>query len=193
MANDKREGTPAGTFPLGVKREISLIILLLIAFFPSSFTGSAQKLSNYYTAAIMDSGMLYFFFPLDDFQEDVSRSPLIFDISYLSSRDSATVNFSYFLSSADPAVSLVLRTGEGETVCKATKLFIDLENHQKWHHRFSTTVLLSDLAYFFRSVLPPEILIKTKDSHYTYTIKKCRWKKHGSIVSVIIEMIQTNS
>ena len=172
MANEKRKGMHPGAFPFSVKRGASLVILSLLAFLAPSFSGSAQKLSNYYTAAIMDSGMLYFVFPLDDFQEDVTRSRLIFDISYLSSRDSATLNFSYFLSSADPAVGIVLRTEDGETACKATKLFIDLEDHQKWHHRFSTTILLSDLAHFFRSVVPPDILIETNESHHRYTIKK---------------------
>jgi len=180
-------------FPLFFGKALPLAIILLIFLLPHSLTVSGQKLSNYYTTALLDSGMLYFVFPLDDFQEEDAKSRLIFDISYLSSRDSATVNFSYFYSSVNPAGSLTFQSGDKVTVCPVIKLFIDLENQQKWHHRYTTTIHMSDLASFFRTVLPPEIIITTNDDPLTYRIRKNHWQKQGKIISAILQMIEANS
>ena len=193
MANNTKEGVHRGAFPLFFNRGLYLAIISFLVIFTTSFTVSGQKISKYYTAALIDSGTLYFIFPLDDFLDDVSKNRLIFDISYLSSRDSATVNFSYFLSSAHPAKALTFKAGDRVTECTPMKLFMDVENHQKWHHRFTTTIHLSDLEQFFQSVMPPEIIIATDDSLYTYRIKKHHWKKQGSIVMSILQMIGANS
>ena len=193
MVNKLKRGIHGGVSPPFLRKALLSAIILLIFVFSPHFIVSGQKLTKYYTAATLDSGTLYFIFPLDDFQETTAKSRLIFDISYLSSRDSAMINFSYFYSSAHPAHSLILKSEDNMTVCPARKLFMDVENHQKWHHRFTTTIHLSDLAFFFQSDLPPEIIIVTDDDHLIYRINKRHWKKQGNIISVILQMIQVNS
>ena len=183
----------SSAFPASFFRGFSLVLITLIFICSAPIPGVGQKLTKSYTSAILDSGILYFIFPLDDFQEREEKSRLIFDISYLTSRDSATVNFSYFLSSAHPADSLTLRSGDHVSTCPARKLFMDIENHQKWHHRFTATIHLTDLAHFFQSPFPPEIIIATQDDHLIYRIRKNHWKKQGSIISSIIQIIQANS
>ncbi len=175
------------------KKASILAILLFICIFSAPSEVSGQKLSKYYTSALLESGTLYFILPLDDFQEKETKSRLIFDISYLTGRDSVTINFSYFSSSSNPADSLSLRSGDCSTTCRASKLFIDVENHQKWHHRFTAKLPFSGLACFFNAPLPPEIIITTQDDHLIYRVRKGHWKKQGSIISSIIQLIQANS
>jgi hypothetical protein len=193
MENETEKGMHLCAFPPSLNRVLPLAIVFLIFILSAPFTATGQKLTRYYTAALIDSGTLYFIFPLDDFQERVTKSRLIFDISYLSSRDSATVNFSYFLPSARPADSVTFHSPDKVIMCRATKLFIDVENHQKWHHRFTTTIHLNDLARFFQSAIPPEIIITTNEGRHVYRIKKYHWKKQGNIISTVFQMIEANS
>lgn len=194
MGNETEKGMRISAFPsFFITRVLPLAIVFLIFSLSAPFSVTGQKLTRYYTAALLDSGTLYFIFPLDDFQEKVTKSRLIFDISYLSSRDSATVNFSYFLPSARPADSLTFQSPDKVTNCPSTKLFMDIENQQKWHHRFTCTIHLKDLALFFQSVVPPEIIIATNEGRHVYRIKKSQWKKQGNIISTVFQMIEANS
>jgi hypothetical protein len=182
-----------GAFPFSSRRIFLTAFLLWASVLIPSLAVHGQKLNKYYTSSIIEGGTLYFVFPFGDFQEATTKTPLIFDISYISSRDSATLNFSYFHSSALPASSLILKSADIVVTCPARKLFIDLENHQKWHHRYSTTVRMSDLSRFFQSAIPPEIIVTTDDGPLLYRIGKGRWNKQGRIVSSIVQMIQANS
>ena len=73
-----------------VRPSLFLTFLLLSGWLYS------QRLSNYYSSFPQENGTLYFLKTDHKFAGPNNKTTLKFDITYLSTGDSATLNFSYF-------------------------------------------------------------------------------------------------
>lgn len=193
MENSMERGLHQPAVPFFSFQTPYFVLVLFLSFYSLHITASGQKLGKYYTATMLENGTLYYLFPMEDFREAENKSPLVFDISYLSSRDSAILNFSYFHSFALPADHLALHFGDTViTSYPVRKLFVEVEKKNRWHHRYSSTIHMADLDLFFQSGQTPEIIITAKDMQLRYLINKSKWNRRSRIFSLIIQVIRAN-
>lgn len=194
MENNLERGLHPRAVPFFSFRTPLPFLVFFLWFCSLHVAVSGQKLSKYYTATALEKGTLYYLFPMEGFREAENRDPLIFDISYLSSRDSAILNFSYFHSFALPADHLALQSGDTLITCfPVRKLFMEVEKKAKWHHRYSTTIHIADLELFFQSEQAPGMIITANGIQRRYLISQSKWNKQRRVVSLILQMIRANS
>lgn len=191
MVNKSGRGMHKAAFPLHFL-DILAALLCALALFSLPGNAEGQKINKYYTSSILENGTLYFIFPIDGFREINSNERLIFDISYLTVNDSITVNFSYYSEAAKPASSINFKSREKDIICPANKIFIEVEKRLSWHHRYTAKVALADLAGYFKSSDAPSIVLITSEEVLEYRVSESVWKKKGSTISSILQMIQVN-
>ncbi len=167
----------------------SFFCLLIVLF---SFPVHGQKISNYYVSSIQGNDNLYFIKPQGGWENKTHNSSLEYDITYLSSNDSAVLNFSYFDPENLDIRNLVLKTGNDSVVGITKTIFIDSAK-SKWKYRLTTTFLLTDLKKFFSdSGQPVFIIISGEKQIVQLTIRRKIWVNQRQIVSRILEMISLN-
>jgi hypothetical protein len=168
-------------------KRLPFFMFVLLIF---SISCSAQKISNRFSSILQDNGTFYFIYKQGNFQGKQKVS-LHFDISYLTSRDSATFNFSYFDKDITSIDSLILISPNKRLAVYAKKLFVEPYG-KKWQHRFTTSPVFNDLQGFFVANPNPTMLLHTKNGYKTLHIKRRRWNKISSRTERIITLINYN-
>ncbi|MBK8586980.1 MAG: hypothetical protein IPN88_16825 [Bacteroidetes bacterium] len=163
---------------------VRYLVLLLVLF---SFTGYSQKISKHYSSALQQNGTLYFIFEQNDFS--CNSSDFKYDLTYLSSGDSITMNFSIFDQSNIEIDSIRLVKDTCNLSAKADRIFIEPKKN-KWHGRFTTKFLFADLEKFYGEGIPEIILMQKRRNGFT--ISKGAWKKQAELVNKIFMVIKYN-
>lgn len=166
-------------------------LFLIIAILACSSL-NAQKLSKYYTSKVQDKGELYFLFPHDGFCNRDADSELEYDLTYLSSQDSVTFNFSYF-DEHRRSLKYMTFVYSGKTISnKVQRIFVEMEK-KKWHYRYTTKFSYADLDKVFSPKNIPSIILGDgKSGDIKLQIKKGKWEKQAQIIAKIFEMINYN-
>lgn len=174
------------------KTEVSVkrLPFFILAFLVVSISCSAQKISNRFSSILQDNGTFYFIYKQGTFYGK-KKTSLHFDISYLSSRDSATFNFSYFDKEITSIDSLILIAATKRVAVPAKKLFVEPYG-KKLQHRFTTSALFNDLVPFFSENSNPLIILHTKNGYKSLKISSGRWKKISSRTKKIMDLIIYN-
>ena len=176
--------------PLFFKQIISFstaFVFLLVAQ-----SAAAQKLKKYYTSSIESKGAIYYIFPLKGFKNTTSNSSFVYDITYLASNDSATVNFSYFDKNALVLDSMCF-THKDQTCSMQPikKIFIESKK-SKWHYRYTTKIAFADLKIFFGVPSNPQISLHSNKGRLQLNEKSRTWKKQAAVITRILELISLN-
>ncbi len=182
--NKKTEVSKAPLFSISV---ITIFILLLT----SSINSNAQNISKYYTSTIQGNSMLYFIFPQTGFKNNELKSTFKYDITYLTANDSAFLNFSYFDKLNRTIDSVAFISANHRFSSGVKKLFIETQG-QKWHYRYSSKILFTDLNVFFNQADKPKIIIYTHEGSVELNINANNWKRQSAITNKIITLIKYN-
>jgi hypothetical protein len=152
---------------------------------------TAQNVSKYYKTSVQGDRILFFILPQSGFRDKDSGGDFIFDITYLTNNDSATLNFSYYSLKEFSPDSLVFHYGNQRFSGSAKRLFIETVK-SKWHYRYSVRILFKDIASFFSQDTPPAIFLSSKQGAVELNIRKKAWKEQSSILRKIFTLIQYN-
>ncbi|MDD4575321.1 MAG: hypothetical protein PHI36_02725 [Bacteroidales bacterium] len=157
----------------------------------SVFIIKGQSISKYYTSSIQGSAMLFYILPQSGFNNSETKSNFIYDITYLTTSEYATINFSYYDKMNRTIDSLVLVNLDYRYSCGTKKIFIETKK-SKWHYRYSSQVLFTDLNAFYSALEKPKVILYTKEGAVELFIKEKKWKKKSKIIRKIFNLITYN-
>jgi len=167
-------------------RHLFFVPLLLL-----TCTINGQNISKYYTSSLQENGTLYFIIPQSGFNNNKINGKLTYDITYLTTNDTATLNFSYFDMANRDIDSVVFIGVNKKCSSSVKKIFIETKK-QKWHYRYSSKILFTDLINFFNQSDNPKIILYTKQGAVELNIKARTWKKQSSVTTKILTLIKYN-
>lgn len=169
-------------------RKFLLSLLFGGMFFSTAY---AQNLSKRYVASNQNEGVLYFVFPQKGYQ-DQNASNFIYDLTYLDSKDSMTLNFT-FKSKESLVIDSLAITSETVNLKEACqKIYVEFAK-SKWIYRNTSKVLYADIRRFFMSKEAPIIQVYCKDgSVVNFKIKQGKWGKEAPINLLILDLMEAN-
>jgi len=179
----------AGILPAVPANNCLLKSLMSICFILLSIQLTvAQNISKYYTLTNQGEHKLYFIYPQSGFKSGSDK--LIFDLTYLDSRDYATLNFTY-TDKESLEVDSVSFIYDG-TIIHLPAQRIYTESKSKWVHRIGVDIPFEMLRAFFKSSNTPEICLHSRGQKICLHIKKGHWGKISQTNSRIFEIITLN-
>lgn len=161
---------------------------VILTFLALSIQANAQNLTKYYVSSLQQQGILYFIFPQKNFKTP-SKEDFIYDITYLNSSDSATINFSYYDKESVILDSIVLKSSNIEYRSKVKRIFIDKEKGN-WHYRYTFKVPFTKLLTFYKTP-DPSLNIVTDKGTRSLPVSE-QWKKNVKPTVQIFHIIQKN-
>ena len=169
-------------------------LVLFTLLLATVFSASAQNLRKKYTSTTGEQGSVYFIYPQDGFTcgELGSNKELVYDITYVTFKDSVTYNFTYRNKQANPVDSVQLRlpSGRTETIVHE-RLFVEpVKSH--WAHRISLYIPKPCFRELYASEQPYEVLLYTPAGVFNYTIRQNKWNEQRNIVNGVLQVIDYN-
>ena len=135
--------------------------------------------------------MLYFILPQSGFKNNKFNSKFIYDITYLTTNDSVTLNFSYYDKSNRDIDSIMFMCDNSEITSNTEKIFVETKK-KKWHYRYSTQILFTDLNNFYSKPDNPKIILYSDQEIVELYIKTKHWEKQSSIIRKILTLIKND-
>lgn len=152
---------------------------------------NAQKLSKYYTSSMQENGVLYFVEPKQEFKNNKENSKFTYDLTYLTTKDTVSLNFTYLDNTFRVIDSISIIQGNKRISSDAGKIFI--ETHKKfWKHRYSSNFLFNDINLLFQQEKSPTVVIYYENNSTQLGIKKSKWIKQSAVISKILMLIKAN-
>ena len=166
-------------------------ILITLSFIIISTNSFSQNISKHYTSLLQSNGMLYYIFPQNGFKNKDINSEFIYDITYLTEKDTVTINFSYFDKLNKDIDSIAFTANNRKFISFTKKIFIETKR-SKWHYRYSANFLFNDFKVFFSQTNSPSIIIYSKQGLIELKIKPKTWLKQSAIIKKIFTLISYN-
>lgn len=150
-----------------------------------------QKLSKYYVSSVQKNGVLYVLNPQQGFKNRKLSSQLIYDITYSTVKDSATMKFSYFdkRSFNINSISLLI---DGKEVSMPTEKISVGSHKKKWEYRYASLFLYKELCTFFDQTNSPQIYLQTDKGVVKLGISNKQWRIISTITRRIFTLIHHN-
>ncbi|MDY0076339.1 MAG: hypothetical protein RBR87_03600 [Bacteroidales bacterium] len=152
---------------------------------------NAQKLSKYYTSAMQENGVLYFIEPKQEFKNSKENARLTYDLTYLTTKDTVLLNFTYLDNTIRLIDSISIIHGDKHISSIAKKIFIETDK-KFWKHRYSLGFLFTDIDLLFQQEKSPKFVIYYENKHTQLGIKSSKWTKQSAIISKILMLIKAN-
>ena len=150
---------------------------------------NAQNPSAYYVSSMQSTGILYFVRPQTYFRNLNTNADLIMDVTYLNSRDSATINFSYFDRENINLETINISYDSWQYQTDVKRIFVEMKKKQ-WHYRYTFDIPFEQLELFYKTNAP---VISLAAGSRTINIQPIRrWRKNSEINNLIIQIIQKN-
>lgn len=165
------------------------ILLILLTVICS--TANAQKISKYFTSSMQDNGVLYFIEPKQEFKSDNENCKLFYDLTYLTTNDTVTFNFTYSDENLREIDRIDLISDDKKISSSTNKIFIESKK-DVWNHRYSAKFLFEDLDSVFQQDSRSSILINYNGQSVLLETQQKRWEKQSEILSKILLMIKAN-
>jgi len=168
---------------------------LLIAFFCISTCCVAQKIHRQYSFYPQENGNVYFIHPQKGFEskDNEAVKGLIYDITYLSGKDSASFTFSYSIKNVLQIESVQITDHTGKQVYTIpANMFYVQPKKSYWQHRASIQIPYSLLEELYRQDTPYSISL-IGGRKIQYEIKPSQWKKQSGIISKIFDVVKYNN
>lgn len=175
----------------GAPSRFFFLLTILLALTMAPFGAGAQKISKYWVSTKQDNGTLYYILPQEGFKSKEHRSELVYDITVMSSRDTSSVNFSYFDEKELAIDSLVFIMDDSIFPVRTEKIFVETEK-KSWHYRYSADVPFNLLRGLFNRSHPPEIMLVAQPVDLTLRMKPGKWKKLSAVNQRIFTLINQN-
>lgn len=157
---------------------------------------SAQKLHTHYSFLPQEGGNLYFIMPQKGFQtqDKKAKKSFVYDIAYLYSQDSATINYTYFHLNTFVTDSFYVSDESGKALYAShSDLLYTHPKGKYWIHRGTVKVPYQVLKSFYQSPSPIRITIIAQDGQrVTYTMPSSKWAKHCVLMQNIFTIADLN-
>ena len=150
---------------------------------------NGQNISKHYASLYQENRILYYIFPTKGFKNK-SGNHLVYDITYLTTTDTAIIKFSYFDKNKKDIKELNVLSDK-LTILTTNKIFVETKK-RKWHYRYSAKIALNDLIHLFAQKVPPTIKIISQPETTELRMRKSRWKKLAKRTTKILEMVIFN-
>lgn len=168
---------------------------LLTFFILISLSGSAQKIHKQYAFYPQEGGNVYFIHPQKGFEskDTGAKKDLIYDITYISTKDSATFTFTYFVKDVLQInnVEIIDNTGSVVYSTPATMFYVQPKK-KYWQHRATIQIPHTLLEELYKEKSPYTLTLIGGKS-IRYTMKPKTWEKQSGIVSRIFEVVKYNN
>lgn len=171
--------------------QIWVRIIIAPIFLILTLNANGQNISKHYTSSIQSNGMLYFILPQSGFKNNKVNSTFIYDITYLTTNDSVTLNFSYYDKSNRDIDSIMFMRDNSEITSNTEKIFVETKK-KKWHYRYSTQILFTDLNNFYSKPDNPKIILYSGQEIVELYIKTKHWEKQSAIIRKILTLIKND-
>jgi hypothetical protein len=169
-------------------RPFFLFLLGIFILLPTQ----AQRISKYYNSSIQENGLLYFIEPPQEFVSSDGESSLLFDITYLTTDDSATLNFTFIDAAIQKIDSIHFHQPSSHLGSPARKIFV--ESYKGiWKHRYSASFSFEELNAFFTQIEEIGASLTFEKGKIELQPAKRKWEKHALILSRVLAMIEANS
>ncbi len=167
-------------------------LFLLLIILPVS--GYSQKINRQYSFHPQEGGNVYFIHPQKGFSSSDKETvkELVYDITYVSNRDSATFIFSYYTSQVLQATTVRLKDQQGNILYESPlEMMFTQPQKSYWQQRAQFRIPYVLLEQIYREPAPYSITLGGKrDIHYN--IKNSTWKKQSGIINKIFEVVEYN-
>ena len=140
---------------------------------------------------MQENGALYFIQPKQEFKNKIERCKLSYDITYLTTKDSIVLNFTYSDNTIRVIDSISFIQGNKRISSNTKKIFIETDK-ELWKHRYSAKFLYNDINSIFKQEKKPTVLIYYESKTMQLDIKNSKWKKKSEIMSKILTLIEAN-
>lgn len=165
--------------------------VIVCFFILCSFSVLSQNVKNKYTSHRTENGSVFFIYPQKGFESKNISEKLEYDITYLSSSDSVTYNFTFVNTVASPVDSVSFKVNERTLTAAAEMLFVSPQKN-KWKHRVSVRIPQGDIKELYNQAVPYNLLLHSAKGDIQFDISQKKWDEHKSIVNKIFEIIKYN-
>ncbi len=165
--------------------------LILLAFIASCFTIYAEKLTNRYISRVVSDGMLYFIGPFE-LPNQQKEQAIEVDITYVTKRDSLTLNMSIYTSVILQTDSIKFVSNTPHTITDFALFFIDKKG-KKFIHRYSCKLPYSYWEELYTAHNPFMLEVYANNGQilqYAYSAKN--WSKERTWMQQIMQIIKYN-
>ncbi len=167
--------------------------LLLYLFLLLSCSTMAKDISEYYTMRPRTNDLLYFILPIEITSTERNTEAATFDITYITSKENATVNMTIYSDESLQTDSIVFLGNGVRHVSKQFETFyIEKEKKKGWAHRYSCKVPLIDIQRLYASPMAWQLQVHAKGKIFTYVQSERVWKDEQKRMKEILTMIQIN-
>jgi hypothetical protein len=179
--------------PIRKKKRLLVTSSFFILLFLSQ-AGYGQKLSKHYVSYPKDSTILYFIYGFGDWKNKASHATLTYDLTYETSGDSLTFNFTYADRNSIEIDSLAIRSGDHMISAKTGRLFVDIKKN-KFQYRYTTRFPFKEFkTVFIDHPSPVEMVLTThRQQPVIMTIDNSQWEKQRDIIRKVLTLIEMNS
>lgn len=166
--------------------------LFIVGFLFCSGSISAQNIKGKYSSRSGDEGALYFIHPLDGYKGLNISSKLVYDVTYLSYKDSVTYNFTFENKFVHLIDSVQFSLESKKISVPSEILFMEPDKKNNWIYRISSKIEKTDFHELYQSEQPYRISIFTFGKELIFEIKEKDWQKQSVIVNKILTIIKYN-
>ncbi len=169
-------------------KKIFIFTLLIFTTFVQ-----AKDLSDYFRMMPRQNDLLYFIKPIELPNAERGKEYAEFDITYITSLDSATMNMSIYTPSMLETDSIVLCGANiYESIPVFETFFIEPEKKVGWVHRYSCFIPFFTLQKLYTSEMPWELRIYHKSGSIIFKQTTREWKDEADRMNKIINVIRVN-
>ncbi len=151
---------------------------------------AAQNLSKYYVSSVQPTGILYFILPQTNFNNPDTKKDFIIDVTYLNSKDSATVNFTFLDKENINPETITIAYSSWKYQTPVKRIYVDTEKDQ-WRYRYTFSIPFDQLVLFYKAK-DPAITLSTGSAHVVSVKTVKQWEKNAEINNRIVQIIQKN-
>ncbi|MDD4823064.1 MAG: hypothetical protein PHI48_10980 [Bacteroidales bacterium] len=166
------------------------IILFIFLLFPSFLF--AQNINNKYKMRQTDEGTLFFILPYKIPSCAPKQKELKVDVTYLSSRDSITINATLISKDEITLDSICFLYSDHKTINKPQLLFIQRKSNN-WIYRFGFKLPYIDIKRAYENESSFKLTIYSKQNQFCYQFGDSKWEKSKKWMNQILHLIDLNS
>jgi len=169
---------------------IFCIRMILLIFVLAPGKTAAQNLTKYYVALYQSDGVLYFVLPQTNFNNPQTKNDFIMDVTCHNSKDSATVNFTYYDRENFNPETIAITYNDWKYHAPVKRIYTDMEKGL-WRYRYTFNIPFEQLSLFYKAK-SPDITITTDLSRSIPVKTTKQWEKNADVNNKIIQIIQKN-
>jgi hypothetical protein len=148
----------------------------------------AQKTEDMYVMRHSEEGQLYFIRPNQFYSTD-SKAELSYDITYLNTRDTASVKMTIYETTLVNVDSVALVSNGARFLCDDVASIYKEKDNKRWVHRCDCSFAYNELKLAMTAGQAPTVIVYTNKSTLSYSMVANKWTKLRPRFSDIFTLI----